>query len=121
MSLFYVKCELYYSKTSIVTQQCKLLYQHFRSNERTTKHSKTTKIILWPSEISAELVDMLTVASNNEIFSSQAHTILERYHSAVKMWPSVVALLLVRMCTDENIYRIRPSECCTRSLTSRGV
>ena len=46
-----------------------------------------------PSEISPELVDKLTAISYDEIFSSQAYTIVELYHSPVNMWPSVVALL----------------------------
>ena len=50
--------------------------------------------MLRPSEISPELVEGLTAISYDEIFSSQAYTILDLQHSSVNMWSSVVALLL---------------------------
>jgi len=50
--------------------------------------------MLRPSEISPELVDRMTEISYDQIFSTQAHTILELHHSSVHMWASVVALLL---------------------------
>ena len=99
-----VKCELHYSKTSIANHNCKpdvvRKPQHQRPNtlptppKPRTKQTKTTKIMLRPSEISPELVDRLTAISYDEIFSSQAYTILELHHSSVNMWSSVVALLL---------------------------
>ena len=50
--------------------------------------------MLRPSEISPGLVDRLTAIFYDEIFFSQAYTILELHHSSVNMWLSVVALLL---------------------------
>ena len=47
-----------------------------------------------PNQISDELVDRLTAISYDEIFAHQAKTISEIHHSSVRMWSSVIALLL---------------------------
>ena len=47
-----------------------------------------------PNQISEELVDRLTAVSYDVIFSFQARTITKIHHASVRMWSSVVALLL---------------------------
>ena len=98
-------CELYYSKTTIKSHNCKpgavqpLRQRHTNPTPVLpvpvqTRKPSTGNSMLRPSEISPELVDRLTDISYDSIFSTQACTIEELHHNSVNMWASVVALLL---------------------------
>ena len=94
------ECELHYSAASIKPHHCRpgavtrVVAAVTQQNKAVPLPVITAFLMTRPNQISDELVDRLTAISYDEIFAHQAKTISEIHHSSVRMWSSVIALLL---------------------------
>jgi len=94
------ECNLHYSATSIKLHHCRpgTVHRHaptvVQKNTRPPPTLTDLSIMTRPSQISDDLVDKLTGISYDSIFAFPARTITEIHHSSVRMWSSVMALIL---------------------------
>ena len=93
-------CNQHYSEATIKLHHCRPAAAHSNAPPVAQKETHTSPtpipggIMTRLNQISEELVDRLTAVSYDVIFSFQARTITEIHHASVRMWSSVVALLL---------------------------
>ena len=94
------ECNLHYSAANIRLHSCRPGGDCRRIIPAATRleirppSAPTHFIMTRPNQISDELVDKLTAISYDSIFAFPARTITEIHHASVRMWSSVIALLL---------------------------
>ena len=94
-------CNLHYSVASIKLHRCRPGAVHGHTTVAARPETRpppppptNSDMMTRPDQLSDDLVDRLTAISYDAIFAFPARTITQIHHASVRMWSSVMALLL---------------------------